>query len=329
MAVTTQSAAKRERLQLIVRPFARFAQVESAGGLLLLGCTVLAMVWANSPWRHSYHAFWETQSGLQLGGIDVVKDLGHWVKDGLMAVFFFVVGLEIKREILVGELATIRRAALPVIAAIGGMLIPAALYTAVNFGHPGQHGWGIPMATDIAFSLGVLSLLGRSVPVSLKVFLTAPAIADNIGAVLVIAIFYSHGLHWGALGAAAIVLLLFGVMNWLGVRRPAVYAILAILLWAAFLESGIHATVAGVLAAMLVPTWSHIDAPSFLERCRSLLQTFDEADDRHRSLLTNETQLAAVPRDSRGLVLRRATNCPPGGRADRQRVEASAAAIPQ
>ena len=182
-----------------------FIHDEAFGGILLLACAIVALVWANSPWKEQYEDLWNATLTLGTARFNLTETLLHWVNDGLMAIFFFVVGLEIKREVLVGELASPRRAALPVIAAIGGMLVPAAIYFAVNAGGAGEAGWGIPMATDIAFALGVLALLGDRVPIGLKVFLTALAIVDDILAVLVIALVYTSDVDWGALGLAGLV----------------------------------------------------------------------------------------------------------------------------
>ncbi len=261
----------------LLAPFRRFAALEAAGGLVLLACTAVALAWANSPWAESYHHLWETRLAVTVGGRTLGTTLHHLINDGLMAVFFFLVGLEIKREMLVGALASARRAALPVAAALGGMLVPAAFYAAVNARGPGASGWGVPMATDIAFALGVLALLGSRVPVTLKVFLAALAIADDIGAVLVIAAFYSGGVAWGALGlAAALLAAAFGA-NWAGVRRPWAYALLGVPLWGAVMASGVHATVAGVLLAFAIPARTRVDEPEFLAEARQSLDDFDAA----------------------------------------------------
>ncbi len=211
-----------------------------------------------------------------------------------MAFFFFLVGLEIKRELLVGELATFRRAVLPAAAALGGMVVPALIYTLVNLGGPGSRGWGIPMATDIAFALGIMAVLGRRVPESLKIFLTAVAIVDDIGAVLVIAIFYSHGISYLSLGVAGIVLALLIVANRLGVRHPVPYVLLAVPLWLAFLQSGIHATIAGVLFAMTIPAQSRINSSEFLAVSRSILNEFERERTRADSVLRNHRQSDAI-----------------------------------
>ena len=262
---------------LLFRPFERFFSLESASGILLLLSAAVAIAWANSPWAASYFHLWEMPVGVAVGSAGLTKSLHHWINDGLMAVFFFVVGLEIKREVLVGELASARAAALSIFAAAGGMVVPAAIYAALNAGGPGVAGWGVPMATDIAFALGVLVLMGRRVPLSLKVFVTAVAIVDDLGAVAVIAIFYTSELSLSALGIAAVVLLLSIGLNRSGVRRTWPYALLGAVLWFALLKSGIHATVAGVLLAMTIPATRLIDAQQYLERARAYLAEF--ADD--------------------------------------------------
>jgi len=224
-----------------------------AGGMVLLACAAIAMIWANSPWADSYHALWETPLTFGVGAAGARLTLHLVINDGLMAVFFFLVGLEIKREVLVGELASLRHAALPVSAALGGMVVPALLFTALNAGGSGSAGWGIPMATDIAFALGVLALLGRRVPNGLRVFLAALAIADDLGAVLVIAIFYSAGLDWLAIGGAVLLLAFLAVLNARGMTRWYLYALAGIALWSLVLRSGVHATIAGVLLAFVIP----------------------------------------------------------------------------
>jgi NhaA family Na+:H+ antiporter len=213
---------------------------------------VVALVWANTA-PATYAAVWQQTVTVGGGSLVLSKPLLLWINDGLMAVFFFVVGLEIKREIVAGELASPRGAALPIGAAIGGMIAPALLYLAINAGSPGARGWGIPMATDIAFALGALALLGRRIPPSLRVFLAAVAIVDDLGAVLVIAVFYTADVGSIALGVAAILLAALGALNRCGVQHPAPYLLLGLMLWVAVLKSGVHATVAGVLLAMTIP----------------------------------------------------------------------------
>jgi Na+:H+ antiporter, NhaA family len=265
------------RARFLLRPFQVFFERETSGSILLLASTATALLWANSPLRDSYFGLWEIELGIRAGGFELFKSLHHWINDGLMAIFFFVIGLEIKREVLVGELATLRKAALPLAAALGGMIVPALIYAALNGGSPAGRGWGVPMATDIAFALGVLALLGPGIPNGLKVFLAALAIVDDLGAVLVIAIFYSADLSAGALIAAALIFLAMILANRADVRYPAVYLLLGFLLWLAILRSGVHATIAGILAAMAIPATSKLDPTGFAERARAILGTF-EAD---------------------------------------------------
>lgn len=281
-------------IQRVLSPFTRFFRLESAGGIVLIASTLVAVAWANSPWADAYHHLWETKLGFSLGPWAISHTLHHWINDGLMAVFFFLVGLEIKREALIGELASPRRAAFPAAAALGGMVVPALLYAAVNAGGEGAAGWGIPMATDIAFALGVLALLGPRVPLALKVFLTALAIVDDIGAVLVIALFYTGDIAWGALAAGLLVLALCGAANRLGVRGPLPYLLLGLVVWGCFLASGVHATVAGVLLAMTIPARTRIDANEFLEHADRDLAAFRGACARGSSVLTNLDQQAAL-----------------------------------
>lgn len=237
-----------------------FSHLEATAGVLLLGCTIIALVWANSSWSASYFSLWETTVSVSFGRAAVAKSVLHWVNDGLMVIFFLVVGLEIKRELLTGELSTLKKASLPVVAALGGMIVPALIYTGFNKGLEGAGGWGIPMATDIAFSLGVLTLLGKRIPLQLKVFLMAFAIADDLGAVVVIALFYATNISWIHLFAAGVILLLLVAVNRAGIRSLVAYIVPGVLLWIAFLDSGIHATVAGVLLAMTIPAFPRQEA---------------------------------------------------------------------
>ncbi|HEX4612015.1 MAG TPA: Na+/H+ antiporter NhaA [Urbifossiella sp.] len=237
------------------RPFARFLAVESAGGVVLLACTLLALAAANSPLAAVYQHLWHTPVRLQVGGFHIGGELGHFViNDVLMTVFFFAIGLEIKREIVAGELRDPRKAALPIAAAVGGMAVPAGIYMVLQAGTPSVRGWGVPMATDIAFVVGVTALLGRRVPLGLKVMLLSLAIADDIGAVVVIAAFYSGGLDWGMLGLAAAGFGLVALLNRAGVRWVPVYAAAGGLIWLAVYRSGIHPTVAGVVLGLMTPT---------------------------------------------------------------------------
>ena len=234
------------------QPLAAFLQVEAAGGILLVLATVAALVWAN-VWPDGYHTFWSTEIGFAIGDFSVFEPLEAWVADLLMAVFFLVVGLEVKRELVVGELRDPRTAALPAIAALGGMVVPALVYLAFNAGGPGADGWGIPMATDIAFAVGVVALLGRRVPAPLKLFLLSLAIVDDIGAILVIAIFYTDDLSWSWLAAAGVAAATMAGLRRARVRYTPVYVAVGLFLWLATLESGIHATIAGVVIGLLTP----------------------------------------------------------------------------
>ena len=236
------------------RPFARFLAVESAGGVVLLVCAVVALVAANSPVADSYQHFWHTRVWLEIGGRGLGGALGEFVvNDVLMTLFFFVVGLEIKREVVTGELRDPRKAALPVAAALGGMLAPAGIYLALHAGGPAARGWGVPTATDIAFVVGVMALLGRRVPFGLKITLLSLAIADDIGAVVVIAAFYSTNLAWGMLGPAAVGFGAVWLMTRLGVRSVPVYAVVGVGIWLGVYQSGIHPTVAGVMLGLMTP----------------------------------------------------------------------------
>jgi len=251
--------------------FQRFARLQASGGILLLLAAIAALIWANSGGAETYFQLLSTKLAITFGGQGLTKDLIKWINDGLMALFFFIVGLEIKREITVGELASPRRAALPLMAALGGMVGPAAMYALLNAGTPNMVGWAVPMATDIAFMLGLMALLGRRVPFSLRVFFTALAIGDDLGAVLVLAIFYTSGIVWSALGAAAVVVLILIGLNALGVRNPLPYALLGIILWVAFVQSGLHATIAGVVLALTIPARSRAQAQAFMAQCVAIL----------------------------------------------------------
>jgi Na+:H+ antiporter, NhaA family len=247
------SRSDRPLARRVAKPLQSFLDEEVASGLLLLAATVVALVWANSPWRTSYDELWHTTFTVRIGSWSLSEDLRHWVNEGLMSLFFLVVGLEIKRELLIGELRTLRAAALPALAAIGGMIAPALIYLAFNAGGPGERGWGIPMATDIAFALGVLTLAARRAPPGLKPFLLTLAIVDDIGAILVIAVAYSGGVSWPALGVAALVVLAIVVLQRIHVRAATPYVLLGVGLWLALFESGVHPTIAGVILGLLSP----------------------------------------------------------------------------
>lgn len=252
---------------------------EVVSGLTLLIAALSALAWANSPWISGYRQFQDMMIIIGAGSFSIELDVKHWINDGLMALFFFVVGLEIKRELVHGELNDRRRAALPVAAAVGGMVLPALIYAGFNVGSEGAPGWGIPMATDIAFALGVLALLGDRIPAQLRVFLLALAIVDDIGAILVIAVFYTSELSWTLLGVAALLLGVIIAMLKGGMRNPLSYIVVSLLFWGAVHESGVHATIAGVLLGMLTPATSWFSERTFIDTAGHHLQEFREALD--------------------------------------------------
>lgn len=272
------------------RAFREFARLEASAGLLLMAAAIFALIWANSPWSDQYFDLWHIPFSLQFGPYTTSHDLHWWINEGLMVVFFFVVGLAIKREIMVGELSSLRQAFLPVAAAIGGMVFPAGLYLLINSGTEGVRGWGVPMATDIAFALGVMALVGSRIPLGLKIFLTALAIVDDIGAVLVIALFYSEGIVWLNLALAGGFLSLAILANITGARSPFVYAVLGIGLWLAFLGSGLHATLAGILMALTIPARGKIQAEEFLNRASGFLHDFRHGGKTEKRMLSLEHQ---------------------------------------
>jgi NhaA family Na+:H+ antiporter len=239
----------------ILTPFQQFLRRTTAGGIVLIATSLVALALASALGGEAWHHFWNQRLGIRFGGEARLElSLHHWVNDGLMTLFFLLVGLEIKRELLVGELSNPRAAALPVAAALGGMVVPALVYAAFNAGTPGASGWGIPMATDIAFAVGILVLLAWRIPKNLILFLMALAIADDLGAVLVIAVFYTPSLDMGAFWSACAVLAALALLNRGGIRHPLPYALLGVMLWLAVLASGVHATIAGILLAFAVPT---------------------------------------------------------------------------
>lgn len=264
--MTTQRLAKR-----ILYPIQEFIRAEAFSGILLMLVTLAAIAWANSPWADSYTDTWNTVLTIGFGEFELSKAAILWINDGLMAIFFFVVGLEIKREMISGELSSFRSAAFPVMGALGGMLIPAGIYAYLNQGLEGFGGWGVPMATDIAFAIGILTLLGKRIPLSLKLFLVAYAIVDDIGAVLVIALFYTSELNllslWIGLLAYGILLIFSAVrINYIWI-----YTLLGIVMWVAFLKSGVHATVAGILLATAIPARPKISEEEFVSSTDNIL----------------------------------------------------------
>jgi NhaA family Na+:H+ antiporter len=264
-------------IEKLLNPFHRFIHQEFTGGIVLFVSVVVAIVWANSAWSDSYHHLWETKFSLSFAGKTLDYPLHIWINDGLMALFFFVIGLELKREFRVGELSTAKKAALPMVAALGGMLVPALIFTLINWNEPTQKGWGIPMATDIAFALALLSLAGKRIPLSVKVFLSALAVADDLGAVLVIAFFYTAQISFLPLLIAGLFLLALALGNYLGVRSMAFYLVLGIAVWIGFLFSGVHATIAGVLVAFMIPARTKIDEKEFVAKAQNYVSEFEHA----------------------------------------------------
>jgi Na+:H+ antiporter, NhaA family len=290
----------------LMAPFRRFARNSAASGILLMGAAIVALAWANSPAGSGYVALWETKLSIGFGDAVLSKSIHDWINDGLMALFFFVVGLEIKREVLIGELGSIRRALLPIAAAVGGAVVPAVLLVVIVGPGEAARGWAIPMATDIAFALGVLALLGDRIPIGLRVFMAALAIVDDLIAVLVIGIFYTAEVSVPALGAAGACLALLIGANILGARRPVVYGVLGLATWFAVLQSGVHPTVAGVLVALTIPARTRLDAAGFAAKARGIVAGFERreehnapasAEDHHDELweLEEITEQAQAP----------------------------------
>jgi Na+:H+ antiporter, NhaA family len=276
------------------RAFQHFAHTGSLSGVLLLASAAIALLLANSPLSAAYFAVLEQQFTIGPQAHSLNLSLLEWLNDGLMAVFFLMVGLEIKREFLVGELASPRQAALPIAAAVGGMLVPALLYRVINPSGGTAVGWGIPMATDIAFALGVLTLLGRGIPPGLKIFLTALAIVDDLGAVVVIALFYSGAPALAPLALSAAALLVLIAMNLAGVRPVVPYLVVGVLLWLAIHETGMHATIAGVLLALTIPSRTRINALEFSTHARDLIDEFDKAETGDLLVITSKGQQEAL-----------------------------------
>lgn len=246
--------AHKSALERIVSPVNRFIQLEYSSGVILLLSVAVAIVWANSSFHHSYHQLWELKLALGYQRFKLDEPVHIWINDGLMAVFFFVIGLELKREFLEGELSSLSKASLPMIAAAGGMIVPALIYFLINRHTVAEHGWGIPMATDIAFALALLSMAGKHIPGSVKVFLSALAVADDLGAVLVIAFFYTQGVNLVPLTIAGLFLLVLLAGNRFGIKSIFFYLVIGIAVWLCFLLSGVHATLAGVVVAFTIPS---------------------------------------------------------------------------
>ena len=281
----------------IVKPTQWFFRKEAASSLLLLSATIIALAWANFPVFESYHLLWHTDFSLSFGQTTISKSLIHWINDGLMALFFFTVGLEIKRELLVGELSTPRKALFPVFAALGGMVLPGIIYAIFNYGTESSGGWGIPMATDIAFALGAIAIFGNKLPASLRVFLAAFAIADDLGAVFVIALFYTEEIIWSNLAFCGAMVFLLGIVNFLWIRWTLIYVVLGLLIWIAVLGSGLHPTVAGIIVSLFIPAQGKYDTDQFVQKVQKRLDAFQCAEQScGYSILLNEDHLNAVQR---------------------------------
>ena len=278
----------------ILTPFEEFIHRQTTSGFLLMCMAVLALVLANGPLASAYEHAVHTLVSVNIGSWAIEMTLHHWINDGLMALFFFVVGLELKREFLVGELANPRNAALPIAAAIGGMVVPALIYFSINPQGGAAAGWGIPMATDIAFAIGVVALLASRVPKALITFLVALAIVDDLGAVMVIAVFYTDTIALGPLAAAVGLFVLLLAFNLSGIRNSIPYFIVAVLMWYALLQSGVHATLAGIMGAMTVPAAPKYDPARFSEHVRELMNRFDATHQPGKSIMTNDELRALV-----------------------------------
>lgn len=281
--------------RLVLKPISKLIKSSSASGIVLFTAVVIALILANSPWAHQFNEFWEYNFSIQLADMSVSKNLHHWINDGLMAVFFFVIGLELKREIMGGELSNPRNAILPIGAGLGGMLFPALIYLMFNHGGNAIDGWGIPMATDIAFALAILHLLGDKVPTSLKVFLTVLAIADDLGAVLVIALFYTSEISLQSLGIASVFLSVMFIGNLMGVRSLLFYTVVGLGgFWLSFSMSGVHATISGVIAAFAIPADVKIKGLNYIAKLKGLISQFEKAKIDKKSTLISDEQITVI-----------------------------------
>ncbi len=292
----------RNRADRLIAPFARFMRFEASGGIALIFMAAIALLWANSSWADGYFKlFLDTKVTVGFGDWALSKALILWINDLLMALFFLLVGLEIKREVLRGELNSPRKAALPIAAAIGGMAIPGLVYAAINWGEPTLRGWGVPMATDIAFALGVLALAGKRVPTSLAVFLTTLAIVDDLGALVIIAVFYTEQIGLAYLGYAGIGVAALVLLNVLGFRRPLLYLLIGIVVWYFVLKSGVHATIAGVVVAMTIPASSRVDQHRYTAFVRDKIDRFASGiEDLGPNATTSEQQTAVFAIEKAG-----------------------------
>lgn len=274
--------------KLVVNPLQKFIHIESFSGILLFAATIIALVWANSPYGYLYESLWHYKLGVETSGFQLVKPLILWINDGLMAVFFFLIGLEIKRELTVGELNTPTKAVFPVFAAVGGMAFPALLFILFNSNPAALQGWAIPMATDIAFSLAIIKLLGNRVPLNLKIFLTAFAIVDDLGAVVIIALFYSTGIQWLLIGIAFTLLVLLFVLSARNMFSKYALVVVGSVIWYLFLKAGVHPTIAGVLLAFTVPLRQKVVLAEVIDELGDIVQKMKYSSSEKAALLTKE-----------------------------------------
>ena len=283
-------------MNFIRKPLSRFIKLETSSSIILFIATVAALILANSPLSDVYINFWNNYITISLPGFELSKPVLKWINDGLMVVFFFLIGLEIKREFVLGELNNFKKASLPIFAAIGGMILPALLFVILNYGKPGSQGWGIPIATDIAFSLGILQLLGKKVPLSLKVFLMAFAIIDDLGAVLVIALFYSSNLVWSYIGIGLVIIVFLIFLSSRGFYSKYFFFLMGVIVWVLFLKSGIHTTIAGVLLALTIPLQRKTNTKLFYNKAKKALDIFiiDFNKNEYETKILTKNQLAAI-----------------------------------
>jgi NhaA family Na+:H+ antiporter len=283
-------------MNFIKEPLTKFIKLETSSSIILFLATISAIILANSPISESFLGFWKNYITISLPGLELSKPAIKWINDGLMVIFFFLIGLEIKRELIAGELNDFKKASLPLFAAIGGMIVPAVLFTVLNYGEPGSEGWGIPIAADIAFTLGILQLLGKRVPIGLKIFLMAFAIIDDLGAVLVIAFFYSTNLVWSYIGIALIIVTILFILSAKGYYSKYLFFLMGIVVWILFLKSGIHATIAGVLLALTIPIKRKANTLLFYKEVKEALDVFVDdcnKNSEEKKILTHN-QLTAI-----------------------------------
>ncbi len=283
-------------MNFIKEPINKFIKLETSGSIVLFIATISALILANSPLSESFLGFWNNYASVDLPGFELSKPLIKWINDGLMAIFFFLIGLEIKRELIIGELNNFKKASLPLFAALGGMIIPAVLFISLNHGKPGMEGWGIPVATDIAFALGILQLLGKRVPLALKVFLMAFAIIDDLGAIVIIALFYSSNLVWSYIGIGLLIVALLLFLSRKGLYSKYFFFLMGVVVWILFLKSGIHATIAGVLLAFTIPLYRKTNTKTFYKQVKEELELFisESGKNSDKNSILTKNQLSSI-----------------------------------